>query len=476
MSKTDTSPRQQQRRRSVWRVIGFGVLGLVGVAALAAGGGAWWLWGWRAGELSYHESWTPEQRAALAAMDAKLRRVVDVELAFLDELEEAVRQRSEAQASAHSNDEDELHEDVGWRLYKHINPLAALPRSWRFVVSSAAMRDMLAEMRTALKEAAASGRGNVCALREVQMSLAHAAIRLGETRLVPGLIQHGESPNTALVVEGADTIRETLFQSAILCTPLSFGSAIPTRQERRELMEYLLEHGALVDGEQSSEAVAKSGHYSMLLAAMSPMYFGDDERGEALELLLEHGLTPAPKDAAFLAQVLRSEGTLPTMRRLHGKGLLGVHATEPRLRAALLHALLSRGHVPQIAEKVRWALEELGADPTLPVLQEDGDAPKEATPTIDLALSDIYRIDREEMSEEAQAEAAEVLAAIDLLLAHGARPEAPERYLPRNAALREQYLALLARHGIHPAHQTPAERDPEIDKLRKHFNKLFNNL
>lgn len=468
-------------RHRVWRCIGYGALGLAGVAALAAGGGAWWLWGWRVGGLSYHESWSPEHRAELATMDDKICHMVEAEVEFIEQLEKSLQSHLEKQPPA--NDEDELHPDVGWRLYKRMNPLASLPRGWRFVVSSAAMRDMLAEMRAALKEAAASGRGKVCAMRLEQMSLAHAAIRLGQLGLVRELIQRGESPNTALINPADPTIRETLFQSAILCMPFTIGAPIPSVQERKELMEYMLEHGALVDGGQTDEEVERNGHYSAILCATSAM-FGEGDGGELFEWLLEHGLTLTPK-MSIIAAILRSEGSLPTMRRLHSKGLLGCWAENPQLRAKMLRTLLlESSYTPEIVEKVRWALEELGANPALPVLRDgeadDKNPPREDTPTINLCLCNFYSLDADELSEEKQARATAVLAILDLLLTHGARPENPEDYIPQNAAAREQYLAILTRHGIELATQTPpaeSEEDKELFRdLRKKLNKTLNSL
>ena len=434
-----TPPTPTSRSRRVWRWILRSVLALVLLLLLAAGGFAWWLWGWQVGGLRFHESWTPAQRAELQAIhDNHVKGMVRDYLALQEECKANL-----------DNIKDSSGKELASGLMKLFFPLHDRPSFVQYIELSVGFRPVCIMMDEVLRHVAATGRADYyCA--ENKLSAAYIAARCGKLDLVKELVLRGNDPNLPLLIlpekaDDADARRyETVFQAAIACAPY-FSGEVPPLTQRLELLDWLLAHGADIN------AYARQGRENMplLIAAIACMRENDqlppEQRGLLLLWLLDHGLqVDVGCDSGFLNKQLAAcnPSLLPRiMEKVYPD------SPTPEQKARILRAFLESG-VQDKAAKVRWALEVLGADPNLPIMREqldEEDLDRQETPTMKLAVPRRVFLP---MEEEDEAEFDEQLAALDILLAHGGKMERPGRDAPELPALRERYFKVLRQNGI----------------------------
>lgn len=422
-------------KKRIRKYLAYSALGAAGLLALTAAGGAWWLWGWRVGSLHFHESWAPEQQERMLALDAEIchsiARKIELDDRSAAEWQEAMGEATSPTARSFG------------RAVRDALGLSAggLARYRRIIETAAEWRPILASARAALKEAAASGKGTA-EVPALHISLAQLACGYGQMGLVQDLVRHGAAPNAAYPTSVPE-YPQTLFHTAISCTPLicsnAFWEARPTATaaERQALLGFLLQHGARIN-ELQTDRHNPALHEGVLCA----WALGQDG-GAMLEWLLEHGLRVRTQDIALPAYLLGCNGTLPLFQRLMSKGLLPTGQQED---ARLLHACLLRAAVracdsedPDTVEKVRWALEELHADPNaVPTLPGE----ENSSPLADDCASYLRFLTAD------KPHARQRLAILDLLLAHGAKLEHPERYIPIEETLRQEYMQVINKHNI----------------------------
>lgn len=398
MSTTAQHPRIHASHR-VWRWLRYGTLGLAGVAALAAAGGAWWLWGWRVGSLHFHESWSPEQWVELAAFDADLLSYVEKQNEMMDAALAAMEEKEKAFEAAEAAPPFEQFAllIMNTVLLKQ-HPEAALPRWLRHLSTAIRERAQLAPHRRALKEAAESGRGDVVSRLDAawSMPLVHVLCRAGRLGLVQEFVLRGANPNGTHfnIPPGESVPQETLFQTAILCEPWVPFATRPPLEQRLELLEFLLAHGA--SPAPHPENGISTTTYAATLAYHARKEGFSEDGPRMLEWLLEHGLTPEERNSytAILLSLLRDD--LPTAQRLLEKGFLSSALT----------------HNPS-------AIKQLLKD------------------TTDAA-----------QSKKQRKRALQSLHLLDLLLAHGAKLEHPEQYTPTEETLRQEYTKVINKYRL----------------------------
>lgn len=326
----------------------YGALGLLGVAALAAAGGAWWLWGWRLGSLTFHESWNHEQREDIAAMADALKSLVDK----MESTSELLLQENSS------------------RLNLEIE-----------------MRPLLARSYEELRRTAADGKAPEH--DPVGIPMTALAARVGKLSLARELVSRGDDPNNVFQSEislDGSMLNESSFQSAISCMPLWVldDSAEPLpAAERIALLEHMLEHGATLTVPQP-EGGLDARHVTLTIAGIAAMR-GDE--GRMAEWLMDKGFgLQTPTERKTLCMLLSlGEGTLPAMRRIVEKYYGELSDTD---RYHLLRNCFTDRK--DALQKLRWVLEDLHADPNatipdersaaeyfIPSLIEDPDMAKE---------------------------------------------------------------------------------------------------
>lgn len=371
---------------------------------MAAGGFAWWLWGWQLGSLTFHESWSREQR---------------------DDMEQI------AKALINYNE----HEDfIDRQLREHgqETDTSRLSRRMRD-------RDFLASSFELLQHVAESGRGE--GNTPIGITAAYLACRLGKVQLAGELVRRGCDPNRP-VIDKMGGMPESAFHAAIACVSLQSMNkdyTPPSAEQRQELLSIMLENGADI-----------SRGREMSIACAFLAYLRSTEEGPVmLEWLFDHGLTiPDEINKWSVCMMLSMENSLPTIKRLLEKGYLD--ANDELTKSYLLFAAAA-SVTPDTPEKLLWALDTLHAD--VNARQNDlwpkGTTRKiAATPLIinasQLSYDDI-------VSDDAAAKDRLVLQAMEILLSHGAKltdEDAEQLVIPQNPELQRAFYALLAQYGI----------------------------
>ena len=434
-----TPPAPISRARRIWRWILRSVLALLLLLLLAAGGFAWWLWGWQVGGLRFHESWSPEQRAELQALyDYHVKGMVWDYLSMLEKWDETL---GDIKDSPHKERYDEM-------IKQAFFPLHDFPVFIQYIDLSIGFRPVCIRMDEVLRHVAATGRADYyCA--DNNLSAAYIAARCGKLDLVKELVLRGNDPNRPLLIlpekaDDEDALRfETVFQAAIACVPY-FNGEVPPLAQRLELLEWLLAHGADINANARQGQENLSLHIATIACMRENDQLPPEQRGLLLLWLLDHGLQ-VEADINIHTQLADCHPSL--LPRIVEKVYPG--SPTPEQKARILRTFLEN-RVLYKAAKVRWALEVLGADPLLPIMREESDEEDTGgreSPAIQIAVQ-YFSFVHEPLDAEDEADFAEHLQALDLLLARGCKPERPGRATPKAPALRERYLAVLRKNGI----------------------------
>ena len=206
-------------RRRWWRIAAWLMCSISALLLLTLAGAAWWLWGWQwRSELTFHESWSAEERAALTEFNNYLhdRHVTDVA--------EFIKQ--------------EFLDEEGWN---HDIARACMTRA-----NCAPVCQQLAHI-------AESGNANQPTFEFMQKYGCTPVIIASITAhfdAMKALIEHGANPNACLTFEPL-TANEQAAADNQISTPISdilsgdsfYKTLKPSWNERREAAEYLISKG-----------------------------------------------------------------------------------------------------------------------------------------------------------------------------------------------------------------------------------------
>ena len=204
--------------RKFWRYTGYTLAGLLITLLLAAGAGAVWLWGWTwKATPPFHESWTPEERTALAEFDVFLQK------SFVNE---------------------------------SLLALMGLPEDLHPMSKALLAKTICGPVREQLRhiaetgDAAIPGVENLVGRGVTPALLASQSAHFGALK---ALIRHGANPNAGLNIESDDSEPENLVELPL--TPLISGKFIhPDKnipwEERRVIADFLIEHGADINADR----------------------------------------------------------------------------------------------------------------------------------------------------------------------------------------------------------------------------------
>ena len=226
MNAADT-PKQ---RRRWWRIAAWVMSSLFTLLVLTLAGAAWWLWGWKwNSNLNFHESWSSEERAALTDFNAYMRNQ------FSSEMEQVMNGTAATV--------EKLNEEMP------IGEFPAPPSGLAAKVASEIMlRLQVAPIAAALQEVAKSGKGEPAKKTDGVATPAIFAAQTAHLSALKALIAHGADPNT---IQTTDNEGKRIEAETPL-TPLLSGAFINGRtlpwEERREELEYMLQHGANLNG------------------------------------------------------------------------------------------------------------------------------------------------------------------------------------------------------------------------------------
>ncbi len=225
-------------RRRWWRIAAWIMGSAFALLLLVPAGAACWLWSWQWNSgLSFHESWTTEEKAALADFDFYLRNQLGRDLEKL------------MNASAEGIDALNAEMPIG-ELPTPPTGLAAR------LAADLVLRLQVAPIASALEEVAESGKGDpavpVSTLTgETNITPAILAAQTAHLPALRALIAHGANPNTIMTCSSGKG-KPVELETPI--TPLLSGNFINGQslswEKRREMLDFMLQHGADLNGTQ----------------------------------------------------------------------------------------------------------------------------------------------------------------------------------------------------------------------------------
>ena len=438
---TDTT-----HRKRAWKWI-IGILAaLFALLAVALAGGAWWLWGWKLGELRFHESWSPEQRAELQTLANEMKSFSrDVEESNI--LEKYQETLDEAITEALKTTAEEFEKEGVKINLTQKSPRRHEHRLLDSICFDAGTRMIMAQPYAALRRLTSTGKGD----SQAQASVAQVAFRLGHLDLAIEIIRRGENPNAG--TQFFD-ISESAFQSAMLCDHYHDYSRITPIEDRIRLLNVMREHGADINARKEFfpklKGYDENAHilYFTLSALRTP-----HDHGAILKWLLEHGMhIDNVYDERAVAHIMVYPGTLPTMQ-----SIWALLPDTPRMKARLLRSAVE-DKTPEALDKVRWCLDTLGADPNfnnsfMEYEEEDDGSITEKERVQGSAIDHLLRrvpYARPPVSEENREEFEIWLQKLDLLMEHGAKPSGKRRFVlpPKDESMRKRYEEALQKHHI----------------------------
>lgn len=206
------------RVRKFWRYTSYTLAGLLITLLLAAVAGAVWLWGWTwKGTPQFHESWTPEERTAIAEFDVFLQK------SFVNESSLA---------------------------------LMGLPEDLQPVLKALLAKTICGPVSEQLRQIAETGDAAIPGVKNMVgrgVTPALLASQSAHFGALKALIRHGANPNAGLNIETDDSMPENLVELPL--TPLISGDFIhPDKniswEERRGIADFLIEHGADINADR----------------------------------------------------------------------------------------------------------------------------------------------------------------------------------------------------------------------------------
>lgn len=383
--------------------------------------------------ISFHESWTPQQRADLLHM----YHILSVDLP--KDMIQAANTSHELSIELEEGDTSEqVAEKVAAALEENRKQAAEKEPT---MAERAAARAATLPMRNLLKKTAATGRGDV--YNKDGLSIAYLAIRLGMPELAKELVRRGAEPNkryycgTDLHVAGP--AYEDLLCAAVGQQPLC-ETAILTPEQAADMVQWLLANGADPNKSQLS-----------MLSLCCQMEMILHNRSTCTTLILDKMHTlPAEHQAELAGAMLwHVPGSWDTFEHFFRKGIFTREGMEQN--RSFFSTFTYCPDAPEKLEK----LIAMGFDPNYTPPRRDRKEFKndteyeeyldeyyegERSPLLVLLTEIAFAEDEEEFSLQLQC--------METLLRHGATAELEEFHLPQDEAKRAKIMSLLQQYNI----------------------------
>lgn len=238
-----TPPDTSKSRRRWWRIAAWFMGSMFTLLLLTLAGGAWWLYGWQwHGGMSFHESWTAEERAALTQFERYLHTQLADDMGLVYEaVEDTMEELVNEMSAEEEENEDEATDE--WTDESKATPKEPLGLTTRLTMA-VLMKLQIAPIDAALHEVAATGKGDPAELVSTPgggpISPALLAAQLGDFPALRALISHGADPNVMMTYDG----REIECMLSPLLNGMFINSRLIPWEQRREMLDFLISHGA----------------------------------------------------------------------------------------------------------------------------------------------------------------------------------------------------------------------------------------
>lgn len=238
-----TPPDTSKSRHRLWRIAAWFMGSMFTLFLLTLAGGAWWLYGWQwHSGMSFHESWTAEERAALTQFERYLHTQLADDMGLVYEAVEDTMEELANEVSAEEEENDDETTDE-WTDESKATPKEPLGLTTRLTMAML-MKLQIAPIDAALHEVAATGKGDPAELISTpggdKTTPALLAAQLGDFPALKALISHGADPNVIMTYDGREI--------ECMLSPLLNGMFINSRtipwEQRREMLDFLISHGA----------------------------------------------------------------------------------------------------------------------------------------------------------------------------------------------------------------------------------------
>ena len=393
------------KSHKMFRWLGRLLVGISAILLLLAGGCVIWLWGWTLkDDPKFHESWTPQEQAALTDFDRYLRH--------------------QYAADAFTAMED-------WQLMFKDSGMPIRTLGWREKLMAAYTAKMVAApISDMLHEAAETGSaaqsGSVSFMDTYGFTPAIVAAQTAHLKALEALVRHGANPNSIADVRqaGCEVMEVDTPLSPLLNGQFTNGRHLPW-EERRATAEVLLKHGADINCTQ----ILHGRSCDMALMMRNPE--GDAPWQWALDngLIMQHrnlvSIVLTPSTRALVERALRDK--LVDINAVDGNGTVLQYLSR---RLLFNHA---EGLTDAEWELYLDMLLAAGADPNLIPLNAGPQRPGESDEEYEVRLASgdlihespltIVNAALEKATTPARRELC--LRALEKLRAAGARPTAP---------------------------------------------------
>jgi len=341
------------KSRRLWRIAAWVMGSMFTLLLLTLAGTAWWLWGWQwHSGMSFHESWTAEERAALTQFERYLHTQLADDMGLVYEAVEDTMEEIANEVSAEEEENDDETTDE-WTKESNATPKEPLGLAARLTMA-VLMKLQIAPIDAALHEVAATGKGDPAEFLATPvgapMTPALLAAQLGDFPALKALISHGADPNIIMVSNGNEC--------ESLISPLLNGMFINSRfipwEQRREMLDFLHSHGA--DLNRSKKIVP----LSLKIALQSR------EEPQAWHWALDHGKTVSTEE---FCDMLEAPEALPLIKRVLAAKMVNINDNSGKQTP--LQALTYSMRYAEIEqldagyEKMLDLLLAAGADPNL---------------------------------------------------------------------------------------------------------------
>lgn len=238
-----TPPDTSKSRRRWWRIAAWFMGSMFTLLLLTLAGGAWWLYGWQwHSGMSFHESWTTEERAALTQFERYLHTQLADDMGLVYDAMEATLDEIANEEPTEENEYDDETTDE-WTDESKATPKEPAGLATR-LTAAVFMKLQIAPIDAALHEIAATGKGDPAELVSTPggapISPALLAAQLGDFPALRALISHGADPNVMMTYDG----REIECMLSPLLNGMFINSRLIPWEQRREMLDFLISHGA----------------------------------------------------------------------------------------------------------------------------------------------------------------------------------------------------------------------------------------
>lgn len=300
-----TTPDTPKSHRRWWRIAAWFMGSMFTLLLLTLAGGVWWLysWQWHSG-MSFHESWTAEERAALTQFERYLHTQLADDMGLVYD---AMKDTLDEMANEASDEEEE--NDAEWTAESTATPKEPLGLATRLTMA-VLMKLQIAPIDAALHEVAATGKGDPSKLVTTPgggpVSPALLAAQLADLQALKALINHGADPNIIMTLNGTEC--ETM--TSPLLNGMFINSQILPWEQRQEMLDFLYSHGA--DLNRSKKLVP----LSLRIALQSR------EEPQAWHWALDHGKTVSTDEFCDMLEV---PAALPLVERVLAAKMVNVN-------------------------------------------------------------------------------------------------------------------------------------------------------